>query len=207
MLCRLYKRDNDIVLNVNFKYRIASIDNSEVVLQNIKTNKEFKTDIETLDKHFSFAYCATCHSSQGASVDKSITIHEWDKTHLVSRAWLWTSITRCTDINKVKFYKSSDYSAELSETTLQKYLENKILNYKAQDIKAGRPIDENKYINARWLYERMNARCNMCGCNFEFNFKGGMLTSNLTAQRLNNADSHHKENCVAFCRYCNCSAK
>ena len=51
MLCRLYKRDCDTVFNINFKYRITSIDNNEVVLQNIKSNARIEINIDILDKH------------------------------------------------------------------------------------------------------------------------------------------------------------
>ena len=77
------------------------------------------TNTTTLDKHFIHAYCATCHSSQGASVDKSITIHEWNKEHLVSREWIYTAITRARDINKVKFCVNKDVDdTDLNEAQL-----------------------------------------------------------------------------------------
>ena len=75
---------------------------------NVKTKKQYPTDIETLDSNFIYAYCATCHSSQGASVDKTIAIHEWDKKQWVSREWVSTSLTRATDLNKVKYFVKTD---------------------------------------------------------------------------------------------------
>ena len=35
--------------------------------------------------------------------------------------------------------------------------------------------------------KRVYSHCNNCGCNFEFEFKNGFLTSNMTAQRLDNS--------------------
>ena len=63
------------VFNVNITYEIISIDDWKVEIQDIKS-KTFMTNTTTLDKHFIHAYCATCHSSQGASINKSITTHE-----------------------------------------------------------------------------------------------------------------------------------
>ena len=207
MICRKYKKDGESTFNVNFKYQIKSIGADGVVLQNIHTNKLYHTSIATLNEHFRYAYCATCHSSQGSSVDKSITIHEWQKQHLITREWLYTSVTRCTDINKVMFYKSEEKDDELNEATLMRYLENKVKRYKIQDLKAGRNVEDADYIDAKWLYDRINSRCNRCGCGFEFDVKCGEVVSNLTAQRLDNNQNHCKDNCIIYCTYCNCSAK
>ena len=207
MICRKYKKEGGNTFNVNFKYQIMSIGADGVVLRNIKTNELYNTSISTLDEHFRYGYCATCHSSQGASVDKSITIHEWQKQHLITREWLWTSLTRATDINKVMFYKSEERDDELNEATLMRYLDNKVKRYKLQDIKAGRTIDDADYVDVKWLYDRMNSRCNKCGCSFEFDIKCGEVVSNLTAQRLDNNQSHSKDNCIIYCSYCNCSSK
>ena len=206
MICREYKKDdNGNTFNVNFTYEILNVNLHTVELQNIKTKTTHITTIKILEKHFRYAYCATCHSSQGASVDKSITIFEWDKSHLVSREWFYTALTRSTDINKVKFYKSDDDF--LSEENLIKYFKNKIQNYRLQDLRGNREINEDKYINVQWLMDRINSRCSRCSRHFEFSIEHGMLCSNLTAQRLDNAQQHSKENCEAMCHYCNCSSK
>ena len=150
----------------------------------------------------------TCHSSQGASVDKTIAIHEWNKKHLVSREWIYTSITRATDLNKVKYFvRTDDDEDELTKEKLIRYFEKKISSYKIQDLKANREIDESKYIDVQWLMDRTNRRCNRCSCEFEFNIDKGIAFSNLTAQRLDNFQSHHKENCIIYCHKCNCRVK
>ena len=207
MICRKYKKEGGNTFNTNFKYRIKSIGTKGVVLQNVKIHELYNTGISTLDEHLRYAYCATCHSSQGASVDKSITIHEWQKQHLITREWFYTSVTRCTDINKVMFYKSKERDDELNEATLMRYLDNKVKRCKLQDIKAGRTIDDADYIDAKWLFDRINGRCNKCGCGFEFDIKCGEVVSNLTVQRLNNEISHVKGNIISYCHYCNCSAR
>ena len=52
----------------------------------------------------------------------------------------------------------------------------------------------------------MNKCCNNCGEEFLIEKEKGVISSNLTAQRLNNNIAHHKNNCKAFCVYCNCSS-
>ena len=74
-------------------------------------------------------------------------------------------------------------------------------------MKANREIDENKYIDVNWLYQRMGSRCNRCSCEFEFDMQKGIVFSNMTAQRLQNSQSHHQENCIAYCKKCNCREK
>ena len=146
------------------------------------------------------------HSSQGASVDKSITVFDSEKTKLITREWFYTALTRSTDINKVKFYRSYDEIDELNEDTMRRYLQRKVNKYKLQDLKAGRTIDETKYITAEWLIDRVNSRCNECSCNFKLDVYNGLTHSNFTANRLNNDIPHYIENCHVWCANWNMSA-
>ena len=86
-------------------------------------------------------------------------------------------VTNYQRVNKVKFYgkpENEDDADELTEEKLIRYLEKKIGNYKLQDRTANREIDENKYIDVKWLYERRGSRCNRCSCEFEFGIEKGM---------------------------------
>ena len=219
LICRVYKNLGNQRFNVNYRYRIISMTlptltanevcpkGKAVTLENVKSKEKFTTDIYTLDKHFRYDYCTTCHSAQGSSIDGQIIIHEWDKKHLVTREWIWCALTRSTDFNKVRFFKSVTNQNELNEETLTKYIETKIKNYQIQDVKADRVIDVDKYVNHEWFMKRLTNTCCKCGCRFEFEIKNGNLTSNMTAQRLDNEQPHHIDNCEAWCRGCNTSAK
>ena len=207
LICRLYKKTNNVKFNVNYRFKIVSISKNIIKLENVKSKQQYLTDIATLDKHFRYDYCTTCHSAQGASIDSKIVIHEWEKSHLVTREWLWCALTRSTDFNNVLFYESAEAENELNETTLHKYWLNKINTYKLQDQKANREINDCKYVDPSWFMKRVYSHCNNCGCNFEFEFKNGFLTSNMTAQRLDNSIAHESDNCEAWCKLCNCSAK
>ena len=69
--------------NVNYRYRIVSMTlptltanevcpkGKAVTLENVKSKEKFTTDVYTLDKHFRYDYCTTCHSAQGASIRRS----------------------------------------------------------------------------------------------------------------------------------------
>ena len=63
---------------------------------------------------------------KGASIDRKMVIHECEKSHLVTREWLWCALTRSTDFKNVLFYESAEAENELHETTLNKYWRNKI---------------------------------------------------------------------------------
>ena len=75
VICRKHTWKDGITFNVNFKFEIKKIVVDDVVIEHVKTKKQYPTDIETLDTNFIYAYCATCHSSQGASVDKTSYIN------------------------------------------------------------------------------------------------------------------------------------
>ena len=93
----------------------------QITLRNIANEEdEFMLFEPIVDASFIYSYCATTHSSQGASVKESMTIHEWNLP-FVSREWLWTSITRCVD-----FLEKLDFSRTM--TLISKWLkyENEI---------------------------------------------------------------------------------
>jgi len=89
---------------------------------------------------------------EGATLERSslgdITIYEWKFFH-VNRKWLYTAITRATDLSKVYFF---DYDeAKQEEQEMLDYLQKKVERYKQQDRKAKRPISEHNYITKEWL--------------------------------------------------------
>ena len=207
LICRVYKKFGSKRFNVNYRFKIVSLNNNTVILENVKSKEQYVTDMLTLDKHFRYDYCTTCHSAQGASINGKIIIHEWNKKHLVTREWIWCALTRSTDFNDVLFYESETDKTELTEENLNRYVNNKIRNYKLQDEKANRKINLKKYVTPEWFIKRINGNCCNCGCRFEFEVKNGYLTNTITAQRKDNSIAHEVDNCEAWCVYCNCSAK
>ena len=103
LICRKYKKVGSTKFNVNYRFNIVNIS----ALENIKSKDRYNTDFYTLDNHFRYDYCATCHSAQGASIKGKIIIHEWEKSYLVSREWIWCALTRSTDFNDVLFYEGA----------------------------------------------------------------------------------------------------
>ena len=197
-------------VNINLRYRITKIEDDElgkqITLQNIaRQEDEFMLSEPIVDKIFIYPYCATCHSSQGSSVKESITIHEWDLP-ITSREWIWTALTRCVDFRKVKFYCNPDFDKQMDKNMIMRYFKNKVENYKIQDRRAQREINEEEYISAEWCLSQFRARCQKCNTSFNFETKKGKLCSNFTCQRLDNSIAHHIDNSTSFCVYCNVSA-
>ena len=208
MICRLYlKTDDGAKFNANIRYKILCIKSSGIIIENIKDKKKYTLTEELLNKHFRYGYCATCHSCQGASINNNIVIHEWDRSYLVSREWIWTAYTRARDFNKVAFFKNEKADEKMEQQLLINYLKNKIDGYKKQDMKAGRELNENNYVDVNFCMERLKGTCQKCGGDFHIEIKKGALSSNFTCQRVDNNFSHTKDNCVAYCNYCNCSSK
>ena len=197
-------------VNVNLRYRITSIRHDElgaqITLQNIANDEdEFMLFEAIVDNNFIYSYCATCHSSQGASVKGSITIHEYNLP-IASREWVWTSITRCVDFRKVRFYSNPSFDKQMDKNMIMRYFRNKVEGYRAQDKRSNRDVDESKYIDAEWCLRQMRGNCQKCNTPFNFEVKQGKLCSNFSCQRLDNSIAHHTDNSTSFCVYCNVSA-
>ena len=94
----------------------------------------------------------------------------------------------------------------MDKNMIMRYLKNKVENYKIQDRRAGRDINDEEYITAEWCLSQFKSRCQKCNTSFNFETKKGQLCSNFTAQRLCNDTAHEMDNCVAYCFYCNASA-
>ena len=207
IVCKLYLKQNGEKFNANIRYTILCIKNSNITIENIKTKKKSTLDEDTLYKHFRYGYCSTAHSYQGASVKNNITIHEWQRSRLVTREWLYTAITRCVDLNNVSFYENNEAEQDRVEQKLINYFKNKIEAYKQEDRKAGRELNLDNYVDVDFCMDRMNGTCGKCGCDFYFETKKGNINSNFSCQRTDNNFSHTKDNCIAFCVDCNCASK
>ena len=149
--------------------------------------------------NFIFSYCGTCHSLQGSSIDKPITIFEWNFKH-VSRNWLYTAVTRATHLKNVKFFISNTY--ENNDDIINQYFEHKVEGYVKQDDRADRVIEAN-YVNVEWLSKCIGKKCGRCQCHLYCEVHNNNVVCNITAQRLDNSISHSVDNIIPYCVYCN----
>ena len=161
---------------------------------------------DMLWKIFRLAYCNTCHSEQGCSIDEDITIFD-SNTPYVNRYWLYTSITRARELDKVSiFIHSGREVSKLEDSKKKQYINMKVENYKEQDREAGREIDKNNYCDYEWFVKEyfVNTCCYHCGCGFELGLdKDNKVFSNITFDRIDNSICHSKNNLVLSCLDCN----
>jgi hypothetical protein len=177
-------------------------------IQNIATNEIFELPKDVVKKNFIFSYCSTCHSTQGTTIDESITIYDW-KFYFMSRRWLWTAATRTTELDNVMFY---DYvEPELNHDLIKAYFKRRVENYKEQDkerTKERIPKDVlDKYITYDWFLKYVNNCCPECNNTFYIGFRDGNTYTNITAQRLDNSLYHTLDNIQPMCKNCNCSLR
>ena len=100
--------------------------------------------------------------------------------------------------------------------TTQNHFENKVHNYLQQDVKAGRitrteqlnkfgddmeyvyNYDKTKYVNVEWMDNCVNKNCGGCGCGFNLELceEYPYVSSDITAQRLDNNLHHYIDNII-----------
>ena len=184
-----------VVFDVNYEYTISGVAGNCVEL-----NDGVVVPLQLVRKHLTHNYCRTCHSFQGSSIDKAVTVFDWKFVH-VNRKWLCTSVTRARDLKKVKFF-DYDENKENEEQMLQ-YFQRKVEKYKQQDKKAKRPINQNGYITKEILAGWVGLSCSSCGDCLSYSRTGGRVECNITAQRVDNTEGHVVENVLPYCVYCN----
>ncbi len=86
----------DIVNNETFK--ITDIDDQYIEFGN-KRVKDLKVKIENFQKFFFVAYAITIHKSQGDTIKKPFTIHEWEKLDKRLKYVALSRATTCDHIN------------------------------------------------------------------------------------------------------------
>ena len=151
-----------------------------------------------------FKYCATCHSSQGASINGKIGIFDY-KDKLVNWRWLWTAITRATQFETVYVYRyNNDKDDNFDNNLLRSYFDKTKVNYKIQDKLGHREICKD-YINSDCFFDNLGATCDICKCELIYHTYNGGITSNITADRINNNICHSLNNCKICCVRCNAS--
>lgn len=209
LVCKEHKKNSAFRLFKNYIYIIKSINEKEIILHEPVEDVTIKSDIKILDC-FKLPYANTNHSVQGCTITDSYTIFDIN-TPYVNRNWIWTSLTRTDDLSKIIVFEHSLQEIRKKQfSKIEQYVNNKVKNYKSQDKKANREIDNNLYITSEWIRRtkiEQNHECAICQCALEFDINDAKVTSNLTVDRINNTLSHYKKNCKLTCIRCNCSRK
>ena len=133
-MCRKYlKITAGTKCSVNYEYVIKAVKAGSIVLQELNAKATIELKLDLVHKHFIHSYCRTVHSLQGSSIEGKITVFDW-RFFFVSRKWLYTAITRATELKNVFFYDPKVATADYDEAILDKYLAKKVDNYKNKTI-------------------------------------------------------------------------
>ncbi len=182
---------------VNYVYEIERIEDNTAFISDLET--EFPVEISELDAYFKLPYARTCHSMQGLSVKEEITIFEVNHPR-VSLEWLYTAITRTTDLSKVSIFRGK-LPEEPNLDTRVIEIRKRISQYKQADKLAGRRFNEASYITVNWVLSTLGATQYCAGC------EECLDITNYSVDRLNNALPHTITNCRIICRPCNLANK
>jgi hypothetical protein len=166
-------------------------------------------NIEKVRKNFIFADCMTCHSAQGSSIDGGIKIFDWNHFDIRNyREWIWTAITRCRDLNKVKFFKyNSDKNDEFNyKCMMTDYERKKAISKSRKGRQKEKYLKKTMLIlSGFWIISKISVIT--VDVDFFTTMNNENITTNLTCQRVNNEYTHTLDNIVAYCKRCNCSCK
>jgi hypothetical protein len=80
LICKKYIKTAKYICNNNFEYLINDVSESAITLHDPATKESFALAMHLIRSHFIHAYCLTCHSLQGSSIDNTITIFDLSLT-------------------------------------------------------------------------------------------------------------------------------
>ena len=124
-------------------------------------NNVIKLNINKFKAYFKLPYAYTNHSCQGCDFDNELVISDINLPY-VSRKWAYVALSRVKEFKKLKILVTKDECVDFhNENLFNKYLINKIKNYKIQDAAKFLNYDENDYINEFEFYD-MIRKCNIC---------------------------------------------
>ena len=197
---RMVTKEN--TFHTNYVYKIIEIDDKLVKLKDEFQNKEYTIETNKLDKNFRPYFSLTGHSTQGVTTDKTLNIFDTESKFMTAR-WLWTAITRTTDLNKVNFIVRQNGSY-----LEMKYNFNAMINrYKENDILAGREFKDEDFVSEEDIKDMFSKQHGKCICCLEYmnlisdRFDG----SNISVDRICNDIPHVKGNIQLTCNRCNIS--
>ena len=208
LICRKHYQKGAVRLFMNFSYTLVKFNDTTITIVDENEGLEMVLPLGVLKTHFSHPYAQTCSSSQGLTIDEPYTIFDSNIPY-TNRQWIWTAITRTTDLNNITIFEHDMKEVSRFQTSfVNLYFKNKVENYKEQDNKAERKFDEKEYIDYKWIVAEYEANqiCPLCSEFMALDLnEAGRITSNISVDRVDNSISHVKSNCKLMCVSCNCA--
>ena len=204
-----YKYLHNFRLYKNYNYIIDDIKDNKILLKEPVKKIKFYININQIN-YFKLPYSKTGHSLQGSTINDKITIFDTN-TPYVNRKWIWTAITRASDLNNINIFIHSDNEIKnLTIRRLNQYFKLKIDGYISQDKKTNKYNPDN-YINLEWFKEVIENidndtpfYCSKCHNKYELYLDyNNNVHSNISAERIDCSKGHNLDNIKLWCVDCN----
>ena len=121
IIARVNKLNLDIANNEEFTIKEIDFFN-EIIIITDEFNKEIEIKHDEFQKLFYVAFCITTHKSQGATIDRPYTIHEFN---LFDSRLRYVALSRAT---KMEYINTYDFYLKTLNKKDEKYKENKEYN-------------------------------------------------------------------------------
>ena len=104
LVCRKYLKIGKTKFNVNYEYEIVKVFDNSVMIKDTAIRDEtlacFTILKSVILNNFIHGYCRTCHSFQGSKIENKLIILDWKHVY-VNRKWLYTAVTRATELHNI----------------------------------------------------------------------------------------------------------
>lgn len=206
--CRIYHRTPRIY--INYTYIVSGFERKGGVVTGtcLEETKAWPWALSLVKKLFIYDHANTCHSLQGMSAEGGISLFDVD-AWCVSREWVYTALTRTTDLDAVFFWDPAAGTVSglpvVLRSDFRQAMETKLAGYMAQDTAAGRTWAPEDYIDGdaiMTLHAAQDGRCAYCADSLPPRWKAADRNQP-TVDRLDNALAHIKGNCCLACLRCN----
>jgi hypothetical protein len=196
LVCKKPVRTHEGRLYQNYWYEIKKMGDKTFLLQDVTDKTEYNVKHDDICRRFWLPYCNTVHAAQGDSIDEPFVIADCMAAH-VTPNWLYTAISRCTNLEHVWFLGVSLY-----EPNIKQVCKKMVGGYKRQDRLRGCEIRSSRYVDAEWILAKYEAcqQCRVCKMHMVFETNN---PHKATVNRLNNHLPHEKDNCELLCNSCN----
>lgn len=197
------KKDNQRgKMHVNYRYTIETMSDACFRLKDDDGNL-FRVPTASIPGNFTLPYASTVHSSQGDKIEGPYVIADVSSAH-ITKNWLVSAITRCTDLNDIHFLVSPSQQQQQHVTDGGGDIaEQMVKGYRLQDKKAGRS-DTGSFVTKEWIldafYNRTKGICPHCGHHMTFEKNSRRKVS---VNRLDNGLPHIVGNIELCCWDCN----
>ena len=101
LVCKKRLKTKEGLFYVNYTYTITKINTNGIFLSD--GDDEIYIENNLIHNHFNYPYCRTSHSWQGCTLEGNIYLFDINH-HCASKTWLWVSLTRGTDLDKIYYY-------------------------------------------------------------------------------------------------------